>query len=115
MSLQAQVDSMRASARQRAERDRAIEAERAAEKRIRDAERAEENRRTMPTVTAFVDEMKAAFGADQVRVTYASENGRAMGRKSTEVGLPLSQIYLTPSASSQKATAASKSRRKDGL
>lgn len=102
--LQAQVEAMRAKSRQRAVEEQALAAERAAQKRIRDAEAAAENRRAMPVITAFVDEMKAAFGADQVRVTYASENGRSMGRKSTDVGIPLTQVYLTPSVKLERAS-----------
>jgi hypothetical protein len=38
-----------------------------------------ENRLRMPKVTAWVDEMRAAFG-DDVRVTYASEGGFVVGK-----------------------------------
>lgn len=38
------------------------------------------NRKTMPTVTAFVDAMRAEFGADQVKVFYAREGGVELGK-----------------------------------
>jgi hypothetical protein len=38
-----------------------------------------ENRLRMPQVTAWVDEMRAAFG-DDVRVTYAREGGFVVGK-----------------------------------
>jgi hypothetical protein len=57
---------------------------------------AEDNRRSMPIVAAFVDEMKAAFGADQIRVTYAFENGREVGKKDTQEGFPVSKMLLFP-------------------
>lgn len=40
----------------------------------------EQNRLRMPTVAAFVDAMREAFGVDQVTVTYASENGYTHGK-----------------------------------
>ena len=38
-----------------------------------------ENRVRMPKVTAWVDEMRAAFG-DDIRVTYAREGGFVVGK-----------------------------------
>ena len=43
----------------------------------------EKNRALMPSVTAFVDDMRNAFGADQVVVTYARENGVERGKQKT--------------------------------
>lgn len=38
----------------------------------------------MPKVSAFVDQLRAALGHDQVRVIYASENGREVGKRSDD-------------------------------
>lgn len=38
----------------------------------------------MPTVTAFVDQMRAVFGHDQVSVVYAKENGKEVGKRTDE-------------------------------
>lgn len=46
-------------------------------------ERASRNREDFPQVSAFVEKLKAAFGADQVRVIYAREGGKEQGRKLT--------------------------------
>ena len=43
----------------------------------------EENRARMPACTAFIDEMRAVFGAD-CKVTYACENGIELGEKFDE-------------------------------
>lgn len=42
--------------------------------------RAQRNRDQFPGVTAIVDEFRAAFGADQVKVRWACENGREIGK-----------------------------------
>ena len=41
-------------------------------------------RDNLPTVAAVVDDFAAAFGRDNVRVTYASEAGHVLGRKPAE-------------------------------
>lgn len=38
----------------------------------------------MPTVTKFVDQMRAVFGHDQVKVIFASENGKEVGKRTEE-------------------------------
>ena len=43
----------------------------------------EENRKNMPTVTAWVDQMRALYGQD-CKVTYACENGIELGEKPVE-------------------------------
>lgn len=43
--------------------------------------KAEENRARMPTVAAWVDDARRAFGADQVRVIWASEGGVTIGSR----------------------------------
>lgn len=40
---------------------------------------ADDNRRKMPTVAAFVDEVRAVFG--DCKVVYAKENGIELGRR----------------------------------
>jgi hypothetical protein len=42
----------------------------------------ERNRERMPLTAALVDEYRRIFGADQVRVRYASENGFEVGTPS---------------------------------
>lgn len=39
----------------------------------------------MPTVAAWVDALKEAFGSDQVRVRYAEENGFKAGTPMEDV------------------------------
>lgn len=64
-------------------------------------------REEMPLVTAFIDDLRAAFGADQINASikagingagtfYASENGREIGSKSQPGGVVLTadQLYL---------------------
>ena len=58
-------------------------------------EKAEENRKRMPTIAAWVDEARAIFG-DDVKVLYASENGRTVGRLG-EQGIKLSETVLNGS------------------
>lgn len=55
----------------------------------------EQNRTRMPAVAAFVDAMRDAFGADQVKVIYASENGLTFG-KPAPTGVPASVETATP-------------------
>lgn len=42
----------------------------------------EKNRERMPQCAALIDEYRRVFGADQVRVRYASENGFEVGKPS---------------------------------
>ena len=46
----------------------------------------DKNREAMPLSAAFVDDMRAAFGADQVIVRYARENGIERGTPSVDAG-----------------------------
>ena len=52
---------------------------------------AEENRRRMPTITRLIDSLRKEF--QDVRVTYASENGITRGAK-TEGGIKLSETLI---------------------
>lgn len=56
---------------------------------------AEENRRRMPTVAAFVDEVRQ-FWPD-AKVVYASENGYTVGKKREPKGIICGeQWYVVP-------------------
>lgn len=50
----------------------------------------ERNRRDFPGVAAIVDELSASFGP--VRVLYAKENSKALGKPQPFVGIDVSQI-----------------------
>lgn len=54
----------------------------------------EENRKTMPVVTRIVDDFKELFG--DVKVTYANEGGRELGKRDEEPGLSVADLILTP-------------------
>ena len=54
---------------------------------------AAENRHRMPVLSAFIDKAKAALG-DDMRVTYASENGTELGKKDTSDGVKLSETHV---------------------
>ena len=45
------------------------------------------NRQSMPTITLFVDEYRKSF--PDLKVTYASENGKELGRKGGEGVVPV--------------------------
>lgn len=62
-------------------------------------------RQTMPTVSAFIDEMREAFGADEINASikagmagqptfYACEGGVTVGTKDTRTGFPLSRMVI---------------------
>lgn len=64
-------------------------------------------RDTMPECAAFIDACREAFGAAGINASikagidgqptfYASENGRTVGTKSTDTGIPLSQMQIGP-------------------
>lgn len=57
--------------------------------------KAEDNRRRMPTVAAWVDDAKKHFGADQVKVGFASENGITLGDKTPD-GVRMSETVVGP-------------------
>lgn len=63
--------------------------------------RAEENRRRMPTVAAVVDSFKAAFGADQVTVAFANENGITLGQPGP-AGVRISETVVGQMTKQQK-------------
>lgn len=66
-------------------------------------------REEMPLVTAFIDDLRAAFGAEQINASikagvngagtfWACENGREIGSKGQPGGFVLTadQLYLCP-------------------
>lgn len=53
----------------------------------------DQNRQTMPIVASLVDNFRDIFGQD-LKVTYAKENGREVGKKDTDPGIPMSVIQL---------------------
>lgn len=56
-------------------------------------------RRELPIVAALVDDFASAFGRENIRVNYASENGHEVGRRAPqhpETTVPLTDIYLAP-------------------
>ncbi len=67
-------------------------------------------RQTMPTVATFIDQMRAAFGPDDINAAiragiagqptfHASENGMQVGTRaagSDLVGIPLSECQIGP-------------------
>lgn len=42
---------------------------------------AADNRLLMPECSRVIDEFRDVFGADQIKVTYASENGIELGKR----------------------------------
>lgn len=72
-------------------------------------------RTEMPTVAGWIDDLRAAFGAEQINAAiragldgqptfWASENGRAVGTKSSGVWVSLSETWIaSPGANAQAA------------
>jgi hypothetical protein len=52
------------------------------------------NRNKMPVIAAVVDEFRALFGDDQVKVTYASEGGIELGARDTSAGISLGNMVI---------------------
>ena len=44
-------------------------------------QRAKANRKAMPQVAEIVDAFREEFGAENIKVTFASENGREVGQR----------------------------------
>lgn len=53
-------------------------------------QQAKDNRLLMPVCSAFIDSMREEFGADQVKVKFASENGMTLGRSDSVPTEPMS-------------------------
>jgi len=54
--------------------------------------KAQRNRDQFPGVTAIVDELRSAFGADQVKVRWACEDGREVGKPISFEGTDVDKI-----------------------
>lgn len=78
-----------------------------------------ELRQAMPTVASWIDELRAAFGADMIdaairagiagqRTFYASENGVEVGTKDDRRGAGMSGTSIDQPAPIAQATEASK-------
>ncbi len=76
-------------------------------------------RETMPTVAAFIDEMREAFGAAEINASikagmagqptfYASENGVEIGTKDTRPGISLADMVIGPPEATAQAGRGSK-------
>ena len=72
-------------------------------------------RQAMPTVAGWIDDLRAAFGADTINAAiragldgqptfYARENGAEIGTKDTDQGLTLDQIVIGPVFAQEKGT-----------
>lgn len=56
-------------------------------------------RRELPTVAALVDDFAAAFGRENIRVTYAKENGHEIGKRAPHINersISLADTYVGP-------------------
>lgn len=52
------------------------------------------NRNAMPEIARVVDDFRAVFG--DVKVTYAKEGGKELGKPDAEVGIPISEMVIGP-------------------
>lgn len=73
-------------------------------------------RAAMPKTAAWIDALRAAFGADQIDASiragmkggtafHASENGHEIGSKDSRVGIVLAQCVITPTAAAEAGSA----------
>ena len=76
-------------------------------------------RADMPSVAAFIDDMRAAFGAETINAAiragldgqptfYAEENGRAVGTKSKGEGVTLAETVIGPLVATAQTAGAKK-------
>ena len=76
-------------------------------------------RAEMPTVAGWVDDLRAAFGAESINAAiragldgqptfYAEENGRAVGTKSKGVGVTLAETVIGPLCATAQTAGARK-------
>ena len=75
---------------------------------------AKHHRETMPDCTVFIDEMRAAFGAEEINASikagingqptfWASENGVETGTQDTRRGITLDKMVIGPLVTSAQA------------
>lgn len=80
-------------------------------------------RAEMPVTAAWIDSLRAAFGADQIDPSiksgmkggsafYASENGHVLGAQDRRVGVSLADMVLAPTNDEENAATARKSARR---
>ena len=68
-------------------------------------------RRELPTVAALVDDFAAAFGRENIRVTYANESGHEIGTRapySAERAVKLSDTLVGPMNATARDSASRK-------
>lgn len=76
-------------------------------------------RAEMPTVAGWIDDLRAAFGAETINAAiragmngqptfYAEENGRAVGTKSQGMGVTLAETSIGPLADTAQTAGAKK-------
>lgn len=80
-------------------------------------------RAEMPATTAWIDSLRAAFGADQINPSiksgmeggsafYASENGHVLGKQDARHGVSLADMVLSPTQTPEDAATARKNARR---
>lgn len=80
-------------------------------------------RTEMPTTAAWIDELRAAFGADQINPSiksgmaggsafYASENSYVLGKQDALPGVSLADMVLSPTTTPENAATARKNARR---
>jgi len=67
--------------------------------------RAQRNRDQFPGVSAIVDELRTAFGADQVKVRWARESGREVGRPIPFEGTDVDKLIRLDDMSKKRRSA----------
>ena len=68
-------------------------------------------RRELPIIAGVVDNFAAAFGRDNIRVTYASENGHELGARAPQAPentIKLSETVIGPMNATQRDSASRK-------
>ena len=76
-------------------------------------------RADMPTVAGWIDDLRAAFGAETINAAiragmngqptfYAEENGRAVGTKTKGMGVTLAETSIGPLAATAQTAGAKK-------
>lgn len=80
-------------------------------------------RAEMPATAAWIDSLRAAFGADQINPSiksgmkggsafYASENGHVLGKQDARQGVSLADMVLAPTPSEENAVNSLKNARR---
>lgn len=80
-------------------------------------------RTEMPITAAWIDSLRATFGADQINPSiksgmqgggafYASENGHVLGKQDARQGVSLADMVLSPANTPENAATALKNARR---